>query len=108
MKYVPGTVMIARVPFENGSGARRRPVVIVGSPAYWGKDDSALVCPATTAQTRTGDVLIDWQAVGLVHPSCVRPRPRLVAKADLRWRVGELTADDLAALKDALRRALGL
>jgi len=108
MRYVPGTVMIGRVPFDNSSGAKGRPVVIVGNPAYWGKDASALVCAVTSVGPRSGDVPIDWQAAGLLQPSYVRPRPRILARADLEWRVGALTADDLEALNDALRMVLGL
>ena len=108
MDYVPGTVILARVPFANGSGAKRRPVVLVGNPSYWRGDHSALVCPVTTARPRIADVPVDWQTAGLVRPSCVRPRPLVLPKAELGWRVGALTAGDLEALKDALRTVLGL
>lgn len=105
---MPGTVALARVPFANGSGAKRRPVVLVGNPSYWAADHSALVCPVTTAPPRIADVPVNWQAAGLLRRSCVRPRPIVLSKGELGWRVGALAAEDLEALEDALRTVLGL
>ena len=106
--YVPGTVFIAAVPFDERRGAKRRPVVLVGSPAYRGRDESAVVCPITSAQHRPEDVGIDWRAANLPRPSLVRPRPRVLPKTDLDWRIGVLGEQDLAALKRALRKTLDL
>lgn len=107
-EYVPGTVFVADVPFDDRGATKRRPVVLIGDPTYWGKDESALVCPITTATHRETDVPLDWEAAGLPKPSCARPRPRLLAKTDLQWLLGAVTAHDLAALKEGLRRALDL
>lgn len=106
--YVPGTVFVAEVPFDDRGGTKRRPVVLIGNPGYWGRDDSALVCPLTTAIHRRTDVPLDWQPLGLPRPSRARPRPRLLPKADLQWRLGQLSAQDIAALKNALRKTLDL
>jgi mRNA interferase MazF len=106
--YVAGTVFVADVPFDDRGGSKRRPVVLIGKPAYWRRDDSALVCPITTAQHHLDDVVIDWQAAGLARPSRVRPRPRLLPRTDIAWRLGRLTDHDLTALKQALREVLDL
>jgi mRNA-degrading endonuclease toxin of MazEF toxin-antitoxin module len=106
--YIPGTIFVADVPFDDRGGTKRRPVVLVGKPGYWKRDNSALVCPITTAQHRTDDVAIDWRAAGLARVSRVRPRPRLLPKADIGWRLGRLTDADLVALKQTLREILDL
>jgi mRNA-degrading endonuclease toxin of MazEF toxin-antitoxin module len=107
-RYVPGTVVLATISFDEQEEAKRRPAVIIGEPAYWGRDTSALVCPVTSVAPRPGDVAIDWRAAGLIRASCVRPRPRTIAKSRVHWEVGALDASDLAALHEALKRALGL
>jgi mRNA interferase MazF len=107
-RYVPGTVVLATISFDEQEEAKRRPVVLVGEPAYWGQDKSALVCPMSSVGPRSGDVVIDWRAAGLVRPSFVRPRPRVIAKSRVHWEVGALKAADLAALLGALRTTLGL
>ena len=107
-RYVPGTVVLATISFDEQEEAKRRPVVLIGEPAYWRWDKAALVCPLTSAQPRPGDVRIDWQAAGLARPSCVRPRPRTIAKSKLHWEVGALKPNDLSAVHEALRETLGL
>jgi mRNA-degrading endonuclease toxin of MazEF toxin-antitoxin module len=107
-RYVPGTVVVAMVSFDEREEAKRRPVVLIGDPGYWRWDKTALVCPVTSARARPGDVSIDWIAAGLRRPSCVRPRPRTIAKANVDWELGVLRDEDLGALIEALRRTLGL
>ena len=105
---VPGTVYVAVIPYEDRTGEARRPVVLIGSPSYWQPDARRLVCPITTAAPRPADIALDWQALGLRSPSCVRPRPVIIPKSDIRFEVGHLAADDLEALQAALRDVLGL
>ncbi len=107
-RYMPGTVVLATISFDEQEDAKRRPAVLVGDPAYWGQDSSALVCPVTSAAPRPGDVEIDWQTAGLIRPSRVRPRPRTIAKSRVDWELGALETGDLAALHEALMKALGL
>jgi mRNA-degrading endonuclease toxin of MazEF toxin-antitoxin module len=107
-RYVPGTVVVATVSFDEQDEAKRRPVVLIGDPDYWRWDKAALVCPITSARARPGDVPMDWTAAGLRRPSFVRPRPRTIAKANVRWELGMLSDKDLGALMEALRRTVGL
>jgi len=106
--HAAGSVYVAPVPFEDGRGLRRRPVVVVGSRRYWEHDRAAVVCPVTTAEARPGDVSLDWRAASLRRPSRVRPRPITLAKDLLEWEVGALAKPDLAALKRALKDVLDL
>jgi len=107
-RYVPGTIVLATVSFDEQEEAKRRPVVLIGDPAYWRRDRAALVCPVTSVGPRPGDVEIDWQTAGLSRPSFVRPRPRTLGKSRVHWELGALTPRDLGALCDALRVTLGL
>jgi len=107
-RYIPGTVVLATVSLDEQEDAKRRPVVLIGEPAYWRRDRTALVCPVTSVAPRPGDVQIDWQAAGLFRPSFVRPRPRTLAKSRVHWELGTLALGDLGALCEALRVTLGL
>jgi mRNA-degrading endonuclease toxin of MazEF toxin-antitoxin module len=107
-RYVPGTVAVATISFDEQEKAKRRPVVLIGDPSYWRWDKAALVCPVTSGRPRPRDVPIDWMAAGLRRPSCVRPRPRTIAKANMTWELGKLTNEDLGALMEALTSTVGL
>ena len=39
-RYIPGTVVVATISFDEQEAAKRRPAVVVGDPAYWGPDRS--------------------------------------------------------------------
>lgn len=103
-----GTVVIADVPFENRSGSKPRPVVLVGDATYWQGDDCVCVCPITSSAPRPQDVSLAWEAARLRQASCVRPRPVIIPKDCVTHRVGQLTPQDTSSLRRTVRRVLDL
>ena len=84
MSYSFGDVVLVGFPFTNLQAAKRRPAVIIHSPAYQDRPDVILM--AVTSQVRqppaTGEVsLQDWQAAGLAKPSVFKP---LIATLEMR------------------------
>ena len=70
MSFSPGDILLVPVVFSDGSGHKKRPVVII----YDGGDADLLVAPVTSQAARSvRDVaVVDWQAAGLRLPSVVR------------------------------------
>jgi mRNA interferase MazF len=68
--YFQGEVLLARLVFSNGHGAKRRPVLVIHDFG----DDDLLVAPITSQAARgAADVMLsDWQGAGLKLPSVVR------------------------------------
>jgi mRNA interferase MazF len=65
----PGEFWVANIPFTDGSGTKRRPVLVL-----W-LDVSDVVVAAVSAsvpRSPTDVPLADWQASGLRRPSIVR------------------------------------
>jgi hypothetical protein len=53
-------------------------------------------------------VLNDWQTAGLRYPPALKPLVFTLDPARVLYRVGALTASDLAEVDHCLRRALAL
>ncbi len=79
---------------------KRRPAVVVSGPAYNQFGD--LVIAAVTSQPvrfPTDYALLDWQAVGLQHPSTVRMLLATVAAGRVVYKLGELSDRDWSAVQ---------
>lgn len=69
--YEHGDVVLIRFVFTNGSGAKRRPAVIVSTSEYHQGRQEAIVAAITSNVDRllVGDHLISgWQEAGLLFP----------------------------------------
>ena len=102
----PGELWIADMPFAQGGGSKRRPVLIL-----WNDLADSVVAIVTTAQPRTmTDVAWnDWAEVGLKKASTIRlmrlgavEGPRLLA------RVGTVTRRDAERLNEVWAEHLQL
>jgi mRNA interferase MazF len=69
MTIQPGEFWIANIPFTDGSGSKKRPVLVL-----WLDGIDAVVSAVTTALPRSNtDVLLkEWQNEGLRKPSVTR------------------------------------
>jgi mRNA-degrading endonuclease toxin of MazEF toxin-antitoxin module len=103
------------VPFTGRRGTKPRPAVVVSAESFHRTLLDVIVCPISS-QSRyyqrpgAGDHLPrHWKAVGLRHPSTAR-MSNLVAieKTLIKRSLGPLHPEDLAAIDDGLRTALGL
>ncbi len=102
--------MLVGSPFTNLQATKRRPAVIIHSPAYHDRPDVILM--AITSQVReplsTGEALLqDWQAAGLAKPSVLKPLIATLEKDQIIKKLGQLSAADQKRLAGLLNSILG-
>lgn len=98
MSFSPGDVLLVPVVFSDGSGHKKRPVVIV----YDSGDADLLVAPMTSQAVRSmRDVpVVNWQQAGLRLPSIVRlEKLATVEKSTVAGKMGRLAPDDWEKMK---------
>ena len=103
MAYRFGDVLLARVPFSDGSGVKKRPVLVVHDLG----DADLLVVPVTSHPPRATEDLVlgDWAAAGLRLPSTVRlGKLATLAKDAVVRSLGRLNAGDEASARVILER----
>lgn len=97
MTIRPGEFWVADIPFTDGSGSKKRPVL-----ALW-LDGSDVVCAAVTSsapRSVTDVSLADWIASGLRVASTVRlSRIDCLEQSLLIAKIGGITPSDAKAVK---------
>lgn len=109
--YEHGEVVLIRFVFTNGSGAKRRPAVIVSTSEYHQGRQEAIVAAITSNVDRplVGDHLISgWQEAGLLFPSVATGIIRTIKQTMIERRLGTIPPADMQAIQEQLRHALGL
>jgi len=107
--YSFGDVVLVGFPFTNLQTTKRRPAVIIHSPAYHDRPDVILM--AITSQVRqplaAGEALVhDWQTAGLARPSALKPLIATLEKDQVVKKLGQLSPADrerLAGILDSTR-----
>jgi len=98
MSCQPGDFWVAEIPFTDGSGAKRRPVLVL-----WLDGQDAVVAVVTSAAPRapTDVSLADWQRSGLRTASTVRlSRLDCLEQSLLIVRLGHVSQADAGRLRD--------
>jgi len=109
--YSRGDIVLVIFDFADGSGAKRRPAVIVSSDAYNNGRDEAIFAAVTgrTDRVLVGDHLIaDWQGAGLFFPSVATGIIRTIKQSIIDRKLGSMTISDMAAIDSRLRLILDL
>ncbi|HEX8846113.1 MAG TPA: type II toxin-antitoxin system PemK/MazF family toxin [Pyrinomonadaceae bacterium] len=106
----PGAVVI--VDFPGAMGIKRRPVVIVSTPAYHAARPDvilAVITTQTTGATGPTDYLLqDWSAAGLRHPSAFRSYLATLPATNVIAELGQLSDRDWQEVQARLRVALAV
>ena len=93
----PGEFWVADIPFTDGSGSKKRPVLVLWTEA------SDVICAAVTsaaARSITDVPLVDWKAAGLRIVSTVRlSRLDCLEQSLLIARIGMVSSIDAQTLK---------
>jgi mRNA-degrading endonuclease toxin of MazEF toxin-antitoxin module len=110
-----GDVVVVNVVFSGQGGSKPRPALVVSADRFHRRLPDLVVCPISSqphffTKPGAGDhPLRHWRSAGLHHPSTVRiPNIVAVEKKIIKRVLGALHADDLAAVEQGLRAALGL
>src|SRR5258708_10435701 len=109
--YSFGDIVLVSFPFTDQSATKKRPAVIISSPAY---NDAwpDLIIMAVTSQMRptqgVGEVQVkDWQAAGLLKPSSIKPVIATVQHTLVIKRLGRLQEDDQQKLRATIAKIVG-
>lgn len=90
---------------------KRRPAVVISSPAYHRSRPDLLIMAVTSQQPTTlsiGEVQVhDWRGAGLLKPSVLKPVLTTIDPALVLKKLGRLMPDDQTALRQALAAILG-
>lgn len=109
-----GEIYLARFPYSDLRGSKRRPVGVLSRDDYnRGPDVLAAMITSNKRRVETpevGDVrLSDWEEEGLLHPSVLRAaKIRDLERVLLEGPIGRLTREDQARVDVALAEVLGL
>lgn len=109
--YRFGDIVLVPFPFTDQSTAKRRPAVVVSSAAYH-RERPDLIIMAVTSQPRpAGGVgefqVADWKESGLIKPSVVKPVITTIEASLVLRRLGQLKAEDQAALRRSIAAIVG-
>lgn len=109
-----GELYLARFPYSDLRGSKRRPVCVLSQDAYNSGPDVLTAMITSNRRrwdsTEQGDVrLEDWEQEGLLHPSVLRvAKLRDLERFLLEGPIGRLTPKDQRSVDDALADVLGL
>ena len=109
--YEQGDVVLVRFVYADGTGAKRRPAIILSTGAYHQSRQEAIIAAITSnvQHLLVGDHLIEgWQQAGLIYPSVATGIIRTVKQAMVERQLGEMPTNDMQAIRDQMRHILGL
>ena len=99
MTIRPGEFWVADIPFTDGSGSKKRPVLVL-----WLDAADVVCCAVTSAAPRspTDVLLADWKASGLRTASTVRlSRLDCLEQSLLIARIGAISPVDANSVKQS-------
>lgn len=109
--YQFGEVILVPFPFTNHAESKKRPAVVISSPAYHANRPDLLIMAITSQAHTEPDFaafpVVDWQAAGLLKPSFAKPILTTLEQALVIRRMGSLTPRDQQSLRQMLTQILG-
>lgn len=108
--YQKGDVVLLPFPFTDLTATKTRPVVVVSLGAFQQETGDFTVAMITSVPHTTpyDYELIEWQVAHLLRPSWVRTKLATLDPGLVRYKTGQLSASDLAAVEKRIRLAFGL
>lgn len=109
-----GELYLARFPYSDLRGSKRRPICIISAQEY-NEGPDVLAAMITSNRRRwqnpgLGDALLtEWRVEGLLHPSVLRAaKLQDLEKYLLEGPIGRLAANDEQSVNEMLLKVLGL
>lgn len=104
-----GDVVLVPFPFTDQPTTKKRPAIVVSSPAY-NRERPDVIIMAVTSQVRPDNnfdiPVTDWRAAGLIKPSVVKPVIATIEKTLIIKRLGQLGEQDRKTLAVSLKAIL--
>jgi mRNA interferase MazF len=107
--YKPGDIVLVQYPFTNMLSGKQRPAVIVSSYRYNKSLPDAWIMAITSVPFNGysfGVNLSHWKKDGLLKPSWIKPVVATIEKSMIRKQLGQLHADEIAALQSTMQTLL--
>ena len=110
--YEFGDVVLVPFPFTDQRTTKRRPAVIVSSPAYHRSRPDVIIMAITSrtaaATSSLGESPIGrWKKAGLLRPSLFKPLIATIEGGLVLRKLGCMHESDLVRLRQALEEILG-
>ena len=105
MDFEPFDVVVVPFPFTDKVGAKRRPALVLSTPAFNGSHDQVILAMITSARQSDwpSDVVLEqWGDAGLSTACRVRFKLFTLDRELILKRVGGLAAGDKARVQSAL------
>lgn len=106
-----GEVVLVPFPFTNQAESKKRPAVVISSPAYHTNRPDLLIMAITSQARTTLDFatfpVVDWQAAGLLKSSFAKPVLTTLEQARVIRSMGSLSPRDQHSLRQMLTQILG-
>jgi mRNA interferase MazF len=109
--YQFGEVVLVPFPFTHQAESKKRPAVVISSPAYHTNRQGLLIM-AITSQAHTAPdfatlPVVDWQAAGLLKPSFAKPVLTTLEQTLVIRRMGSLSPRGQHSLRQMFTQILG-
>ena len=99
-----GDIVLVSFPFTDQVGTKKRPAVVVSSPAYNERRPDIVIMAVTGSFKSSrgfGELMIgDWRGAGLIKPSVVKPVITTIEKRLVNKVLGRLDQGDRKALEE--------
>ncbi len=109
--YSRGDVVLVSFIFDDETGVRQRPAVIISSDTYLRGRDEVIIAAITSRTDRVliGDHLIGgWRRAGLLFPSVATGIIRTIKQGMIARKLGAVPRADMGIINGKLRTALDL
>lgn len=109
--FLFGEVVLVPFPFTDQTSSKKRPAVVISSPAYHVSRPDLLIMAITSQAHTAADfascTLVDWQAAGLLKPSFAKPVVTTIEQSLVIHRMGILSLRDQQSLRQMFSLILG-
>jgi len=108
--YKRGDVVIVNFGFSEGTGAKKRPSLIISDGNYNKRRQEVIVLAITSNTERIlfGDTKpVQWKEASLLYPSVITGIVRTIKKSMIYRRIGALTQKDFQQVEKNLKKILG-
>lgn len=106
-RYRPGDVVLVRFPFTDLTASKKRPALVLSTPAFTARQGDVVVLAMTSQPQRDANLrLSHWQSAGLPKPTWLKPVIGTLAATVVIRRLGRLHEADRPRVRHALRQGI--
>ena len=105
--YNFGEILLLKFPYSEGTGASKRPVVVLAQTEV--KDIVVSKVTSTEQRSKYDIVIDDWKKVGLLFPSVIRvDKLATFSKFRVIKKIGTLSSSYNSIIKDKIKQLFNI